>query len=337
MPIPPSEVVARPVVASVDELIAGADRIEAFVPSDGRSFVPMRRVEIDGLSYVAKTLSLHDSWIARATGEVVPRVLTCWQQGILDALPDCLDHTIVAVAHDDATQTTTLLMRDVGDYFVPDGDDAIGLEQHHRFLDHMAAMHAAFRDRASALPVLSAMTTRYMGLGPLTVEAERSAGRDNPVVSAIDSGWQILLAKRPDEAKLLHSLALDPWPLVAALSATPSTFVHGDWKLSNLGTGADLRTILVDWQFPGVAQFTYDIAWYLAINAGRLPEPKLAAIESYRSALERYGVDTAGWFEPQLALSLLGGLVQLCWDKANDDEELDWWLRHGMEPARDLL
>jgi len=44
-------------------------------------------------------------------------------------------------------------------------------------------------------------------------------------------------------------------------------------------------------------------------------------------ALEARGVETGPWFDRQLALSLLGALVQFGWEKAlgGYDEELRWW------------
>src|SRR5256885_2654817 len=43
---------------------------------------------------------------------------------------------------------------------------------------------------------------------------------------------------------VIDSLRRDPTPVVAAMRTTPLTFLHGDWKLGNLGTGADGRTVL---------------------------------------------------------------------------------------------
>ena len=64
----------------------------------------------------------------------------------MDRLPECIDHATVAMA---ATQTPsgpaiTSVMRDVGPWLVPEGDAPIDPAQHDRFLDHMAALHAAF-------------------------------------------------------------------------------------------------------------------------------------------------------------------------------------------------
>lgn len=325
----------RPVGSSAAELIAGATSREPLQHNDGKSFVPMERVVIDGVSYITKAISPKLDWISRATGDYGCRVLGCWRDGILDALPDCFDHTVVAVSHDKDTGTTTLLMRDVGEWLVPEGDDQVTLEQHHRFVDHMAQLHAAFWGRGD-LPLLTPMTTRYLTLTPLTSQIEHDLGNDTGVPSMLPGLWAELDSAAPEAAAIARRLAADPWPLVSALDATPQTFIHADWKMGNLGSHPDGRTILIDWQWPGVGPGCVDLLWYLAINAARLPERKEAAIDAYREALERHRVSTAGWFDRQLALATLGAFVQLGWNKANDPVELAWWAEQVPDIARSL-
>jgi hypothetical protein len=313
----------RPVAATAAELLAGATSREPLQHTDGKSAVPMDRVVIDGTHYVTKELSTRLDWISRATGDYGCRALGCWRDGVFDALPTCIDPAVVAVAHDETTGTTTLLMHDVGEWLVPEGDDVVPLEQHRRFLDHMAQLHATFWDRTD-LPVLTPMTTRYATLTPLTSQIERDLGNDSGVPALLPGCWDALDAAAPEAARVARRLAADPWPLVSALAATPQTFVHGDWKMGNLGSHPDGRTILLDWQWPGVGPACVDLMWYLAVNAARLPESKEAAIDAYREALESHGVATAGWFDRQLSLANLGAFVQLGWNKAGD-AELSWW------------
>ena len=92
--------------------------------------------------------------------------------------------------------------------------------------------------------------------------------------------------------------------MVDALAETPATFVTGDWKMGNLGRHADGRTVLVDQAYPGQAPGLYDLLWYVALNRQRLPVSKEATIEAYRAGLEAAGIDTGGWFERQLGLSV---------------------------------
>jgi hypothetical protein len=326
----------RPVASNVAELLAGATHREPLQHTDGKSAVPMERVVIDGTSYVTKSISPELDWISRATGDYGCRVLACWREGILDALPDCFDHAVVAVAHEPATHTTTLLMRDVGSQLVPEGDDPITLDRHHRFLDHMARLHARFWYQVDGLPVLTPMSSRYTALSLLTSEVEAALGTGSVVPAILPECWAALDSAAPEAARIARALAAEPWPLVVALDATPQTFIHADWKMGNLGSHEDGRTILLDWQWPGVAPPCVDLTWYLAINAARLPEPKEAAIDCYREALERHGVATTDWFARQLSLALLGAFVQMGWDKADDDAELGWWAERAVATARTL-
>jgi hypothetical protein len=64
----------------------------------------------------------------------------------------------------------------------------------------------------------------------------------------------------------------------------------------------------------------------VALNQARMPESKEATFDRFRASLERHGIDTAGWFERQLDLCLIGIIVTFGWEKALGDEaELRWW------------
>lgn len=327
---------SRPVAASARELLAGVTCREPLSAADGKSAVPMERVVIDGASYVVKQISPRFDWISRATGDFGCRALACWRDGILDQLPECIDHTVVGVAYEPETLTTTLLMHDVGPYLVPEGDERIPLAQHRRFMDHMALLHATFWGTAMTLPTLTPMTSRYTALSPLTAEVEAAIGAPAEVPAMLEACWSDLDAAAPEAAPIARAIAADPWPLVEALDATPQTFVHADWKMGNIGSHPDGRTILIDWQWPGTAPPCLDLAWYLAINCDRLPESKEDTIAAYRTSLERHGVDTAEWFDHQLELCLLGAFVQMAWCKTHDADELAWWTDHALATAGSL-
>jgi hypothetical protein len=217
-------------------------------------------------------------------------------------------------------------MHDVGRWLVPVSDDPIPLAQHERFLEHMAALHAAFWGCGPEVDVVPAMH-RYLELSPWMAEAEAAIGSDHLVPQLVARGWPLLADVAPAAAAVAAPLARDPGPLVEALATTPQKFVHSNWKLDNLGTDDSGRTVLLDWEQPGRGAATSDLAWYLAINCRRLPQSKEDSIATYQAALDAFGIDTEPWWEPQLALSLLGALVQFGWEKAlgGYDEELAWW------------
>jgi Phosphotransferase enzyme family len=333
--VPSPASTAPPVAASVEELLAGATAREPMVDGAGKSGARLERVTIDGQRYVVKYLDLADDWTMRAAGNLAGGSLTLWRRGLLARLPDCINQPIVGVAVKPDGRGCALLMHDVGAWLVPVNDAPIPLEQGLRFLDHMAVMHATFWGGGAELEVVPAMH-RYLELSPWMAQAEAVAGSEHLVPKLVGEGWPLLAEVAPRAAAAVVPLAWDPSPLVAALDQTPQTFVHGNWKLDNLGTDGDGRTVVLDWELPGRGPALSDLAWYLSINCRRLPQSKEDTIAAYRAALENHGVDTAPWWDRQLALCLLGALVQFGWEKAfgGYDDELVWWEERAVEGVR---
>jgi thiamine kinase-like enzyme len=163
---------------------------------------------------------------------------------------------------------------------------------------------------------------------PLFV-GEQDLGWPERAPKVAHEGWARFDERAPRDVRdVVRALWRDTQPLSDAVLATPQTFLHGDWKMSNLGTAEDGRTILLDWAYPGEGPACHELAWYLALNRAKLPvgQTKDSTIDAFRAALERHGVDTSGWWERQLGLCLLGAVVIFGWEKAlGDDDELGWW------------
>lgn len=328
------QLVPRVVLASIDELLAGAERRESFRPVATRSRSRFERVWIDGQPHVVKYLHADDDFMLRALGDTGTRTLRAFAAGLFDIAADVIDHAIVGAAtgtgHDGSG--CAVLMRDVSADLASSGDDAFPDEQHHAFIDHLARMCAAtwgWRDDVG----LSPYDRRWAMTGYDVVESE--SGRDDPerVVAIFGPGWERFAARAPaDLADAIEQLRRDVTPLATALAATPSCFLHGDWKASNLGSAPDGRTVLIDWVYLGEGPACHELGWYLALNRQKLPTPKEQVITDFRDALERHGVDTASWWDRQLALALLGTTVQFGWEKAmGDDDELGWWCDRARE------
>jgi len=314
------------------ELLAGATERTGLAEVPGKSGASLERVVIDGQHYVLKHLDLAEDWTMRASGCLPGAPLVLWERGILARLPGCLNQPIVGAAREPGG--CALLMRDVTPWLVPVTDAPIALDQHTRFLRHMAALHAEFWACGREFDVVPAMH-RYLELSPWMAEAEAAAGSPHLVPALVARGWPLLAEVAPAAAAVVTPMAYDPGPLLEALARTPQTFVHSNFKLDNLGTDDIGRTVLLDWEQPGRGAPLSDLAWYLAINCRRLPQSKEASIAAYRQALEGYGVDTAPWWERQLGLCLLGALVQFGWEKAlgGYDEELAWWETNAIRAA----
>jgi len=320
---------------TVAAMVATATDRTPFHSSDGKSGSTFERLRIDGAPYVLKSLSYDDDWIMRVTGDVDHRPFLSWRAGLYHQTPDCIDHTMVAMAVDGSGTSARLsmLMHDVGEYLIPEGDDVVAPEVHESFIDHMAAMHAHFWGWHDDVG-LSPLAHRFRFFAPDNIAGELRRDEVSPVITVADHGWRLLADRAPAFSAIAATIHADPQRLAHALSRTPSTFVAGDWKMGNLGHHLDGRTILLDWAYPGEAPGAWDLGWYLALNRARLPQSKEASIDAYRDALQRRGIDTAAWFDRQIALSLLGIAAAFGWEKAHGDEdELRWWedrAQHGM-------
>jgi hypothetical protein len=328
----------RPVASTVEELLAGATERKAMLSADSKSGARFERVRIDGEPHVVKYLHVDDDWIMRSTGDVACRPVTVWRAGILDQVPSCLDHAVVgaAVGLGRNGWGAALLMRDMSPWLVPEGDDPVPLDQHLRFLEHMATLHATFWDWRDTVG-LTPDAHRFAEFSPANMAVEGARGWPDTVPRLIVDGWARLPALAPQVADAVVALAVDPSPLVEALRTCPRTFLHGDWKMGNLGTLPDGTTVLLDWAVPGAGCPTVELAWYLALNSARLPQSKEDAAASYRGALEALGVSTAPWWDCALDLALLAGSVWFGWEKAlgGSGPELAWWVeRAGAGLAR---
>jgi hypothetical protein len=304
------------------------------VPADSKSGARFEQVAFGGERFVLKYQDARDDWMMRATGDVAGRRFAAlWESGLLDAVPDVIDHAVVGAAVDGTVGA--ILLRDVSDGLLPPGDEPLGHAEHTRFLDHMALLHAVFWGWSDVVG-LTPLRARYLMFSPAVAEAE--AARCSPAVvpRVMGQGWERFPTVAPRAAAVVVPLLEEPGPLVAALGGVPHTLVHGDWKAANLGTHNDGRTILLDWgEVPGEASPVADLAWYLALNAARLPQSKEDTIAAYRAALERHGVDTTGWWDEAVGLEMLGALVQFGWEKAvgGPGAELDWWENWAMKGA----
>jgi len=320
--------------APVSELLARASLREAVRPSDGKSSSSFERVAIDGHRYFLKRLSPATDWIMRVTGDHVHRPYLIWRAGIMDRVPACIDHTVVAMeldgTGDDAVLST--LMRDVGDFLVPEGDTAVARSQHEAFIDHLAQLCAAFWGFRDDIGGLTTMEQRLRFFDPGNVARELAVTDPPAPIVAADAGWNALAERSGFLSDLAHVVWDDPTTVIAPLAETPVTFLHGDWKMGNLGTQPGGRTILLDWAYPGAGPACWDLCWYLALNRARLPEPKEAAIARFRADLERHGIETAPWFDRQIDLSLIAIMVAFGWEKAlGDESELRWWEQHVVD------
>lgn len=330
--------VPREVAASVDDLLAGARERRPLNPSDAKSGAVLESVVIAGAPYVVKRFHPDGDWTARGFGDLGCRAVRVWASGLLDRVPSSIDHAVVGAASGLGRNGwgAALLLRDVTPQLIPEGDDPVAPGSHQQLMEHMADLAAAFWDPDSGwLPDLLPLESRYSAFGPGWIAAEEARGFPDEVPAVAEQGWLRFAQRAPgDVLGVVDALRHDLDPLVRGLRRAPQTLLHGDWKMGNLGLDEG-RTILLDWAYPGIGPIAHDLAWYLALNRARIPEPKEAVADRLRVALEGRGIGTEGWWERQVALGLLGALVQFGWEKAlGDADELGWWCDRAREGAR---
>jgi hypothetical protein len=309
------------------------------VDGAGKSGADLERVLIGDEQFVVKYLDATQDWTMRAAGVEGGVTLKLWRRGLLRDLPVSFDQPIVAVGvgrrEPNGAEVTALLMRDVSSSLLPVDDGIVPLNQHFQFLEHMAELHARFWQAGPEIDIVTA-TCRYLELSPAMSRREAELGSNHLVPRLVGEGWPLFATVAPAAAAVVTPLTHDPGPLVVALDTTPQTLVHGNFKLDNLGATPEGRTVILDWESSGRGAPTSDLAWYLAINCRRLPQSKEASIDAYRASLESRGISTEPWWERQLGLSLLGGLVHFGWEKAFGglDDELAWWQERALAGAR---
>jgi hypothetical protein len=320
----------------VEELLAGAADRRSFRHSDSKSGSSFEHVLVDGEPHVLKHIHVDRDWTMRFGGDIGCHPVQVWAAGLMDVLPNRIDHGVVGVAGGLGRNGWggVILMRDLSAELVPAGDEPLAPERHLSYIDDLAALSArmlGWHDDVGLMPLAS----RWSWFNPACLEVEAERGWPEPVPRLAERGWARFAERVPRAVlSVIDDLRHDPSPLVTAVQDTPSTFVHGDWKLGNVGTAADGRTVLIDWTYPGEAPPCYELAWYLSLNRARLPQGKEDTTAAFRSALERHGVETAGWFGRQLAVCLLGSLVIFGWEKAfGGDDELGWWCDRVPEGA----
>ncbi|MCP4282975.1 MAG: hypothetical protein GY792_00765, partial [Gammaproteobacteria bacterium] len=260
-----------------------------------------------------------------------------WQHGILDRLPEEIEHTVVACATDGTGRA--ILMRDVRETLLPDSEQPISEEDHELILDAMAALHTAFWED----PILQHPALNVCTPGQICTLASPEKARQalavcpHEVLEWAIGGWDLLPEYvEADVAELLRSLARDPSSLCTALARFPQTLVHGDMRHANIGVmhGESPRLILLDWMLAAATAPTLDLTRYLLEY--RCSSSEEAAIDFYKQRLaQRLGdrFDESLW-QPQLELGFLAGFVELACFKAwfgthHEDEECRIRLRAG--------
>ena len=305
--------------------------------ADGKSGSELERVVLaDESRLVVKHVRPGRDWIGRATHDG-GRIATLWHSGLFARLPAMVEHAILAVEHDE--DGWLVIMRDVGAGLFAPGT-RVSRATSRRLLEATAAMHVAFKGPAGTLAGLCALADLY-GLFSPAVAAELRTPGASTIPDLIVEGWQRFPeVVGPDIVEAVGAIHADPAAFAAALLERPTTVVHGDLKLANLGL-IDNRVVVLDCgDLTAVAPGAVDFAWYVAINAMAIDAAHDELLDDVRSAAAGERDEAA------LQLALFGALAQLGWDmalsatdaadgdgRARERAGLAWWSAR----ARDAL
>jgi len=304
--------------------------------SNGKSGAQLERVRTAaGEVLVTKLVQPREDWIMQATGDD-GRVFRLWSAGVFGQLPSGLDAAVVSV--DEIADGWMVVMRDVTSDLVWPARPAqrtprprLTRAAGQRILNAAASLHAAFMGRL--VEGLCPMVDRLAFLTPSVIR-----GIDcNPHRSSMLLGWERFAeVARADVAAQVLELLERPGQLAAALSAHRQTLLHGDLKVANVAF-EDATVVLLDWgTLTGLGPPAMDYATYLALNGAAIDailDEQLTDIVAALAPADRSAVP----------LALLGGLVQLGWEKAlgataddlarraREQAGLRWWCDRAAE------
>lgn len=274
------------------------------------------------VTFVLKRFIPDKDWVMRLTKDTQVREVALYRMGIYADLPTSVWQPTLAVAPQG--NSWAALMEDVSEWLSPPlmvPEPTLSLH-----LQHLAQIHARFMNDTAVLAPengLSALEDFVTILAPQTIQRELTAGQSAPVFGMAVEGWQVFARHAtPAVAALVDSVQNNVQPLLKLLQESPSTLLHGDYKLANLGLRPGLpepRTIALDWQDASYGPPLLDLAYWLAVNPAAFPgSQKDRALQQYRTALTDAGVHyTDEEWAKAVALGLLtGGGLRLFWQMA---------------------
>jgi len=336
-------------------------------PNDGWSGASLSRLRRGGGDrFILKRDSLARDWIAQATGDG-PMLREAWFASRNRIVFAHTSHDLIRACYLDVGidgEGFGILMPDLTGVLF-DWEKPISIEALDRVLAGLAAMHAESGTfyAAMAMDGPDDVKAPWCPIKErITLICRSSLERPGPAHDAVADrilpGWDAFdrLASR-SARDLVTMLGEDPQPLVDVLEGQPSTLIHGDLKLANVGIAADGAIEMIDWQMVSVAPIAIEIGWFLVANVASLPVEPNEVIRRYRTHLARGYLDPDdGWlrgnaFEDDgVDAAVLVGLLLRGWRKGLDADagitlgsgvaardDLAWWCDWAVEAADRIL
>lgn len=304
-------------------------------------------VSLDGestASLIVKHMYQSTDWEAISIGVATDRQVAIWESGVLDRLPDAIGHAVVSAARFDGG--CALLMRNLDEHFLADDTD-VSTECATDVLRGLAAMHATFWQDPPTADLGGGMCDlgRWLSMVSPAMLAELAQVLPGmEVVVGISGAWQ-QLPNLVDSGAVrdLRALADDPARAVAALSAYPTTLLHGDVRMANVAWDGT-RATLVDWK-PIAGPPGIDLIYFVSMLDEFSPfHPDEAAV-LYRQMLEDTVGDVGSWWDEHLDVCFAAVLAAIAGPKAWGLERYDpqrhpewvamrWWADRAQRGMR---
>jgi ketosteroid isomerase-like protein len=284
-----------------------------------------RVVLADGRVLIAKRIVPGADWIGRASGDPGREGLL-FTSGVLDRMPDAIDHALVAAARDG--DAWWLVMRDVSEELLDD-HSIVPRDANRRLLAAANEMWETFW--GERVEFLAPQAARLNMAAPSIGRRERD-GLDL-LPKQFEVTWEAFAeAVDADVAGVVLALLEDPAPLAAALDARGTTLLHGDIRDEQIGL-AGRRVTLLDWGLATQGHPVVDYAWHLMHSAWRIDATRDQLWEDFRAA--------RGDRDDPLAveLGMIAGLMMYGWilghsavihpdpaERTWARTELEWWV-----------
>ena len=232
----------------------------------------------DGRRIVLKHLPVGGDWLTRATGGG-GRLRLLWEAGLLEGIDSIVDHTILRMER--VHGSDVVVMRDATKQLIPSGPVARSTSR--LLLERLAAMHHRLAGTQAA--GLCSISDRFAMFAPAFHATDVGCGR-HPLADRIVRGWAVFHDRLPvDVVEAVFTVHRHPDRLARRLNAAPSTLLHGDAKLENLGLWPDGRLVAIDWgDLTGIGPPEIDVAWYALKAASRVGCCPEDVFDDYRMA-----------------------------------------------------
>lgn len=202
--------------------------------------------------------------------------------GLVDRSPIHVPNGFGGAVSDDGA-SYYVLMEDMGGHRVVDQIEGMQIDDAERAVDELARWHAEFWGDAE----------RFVDTGAAVSLADPIYLAVLPVVFA--EGWEkvnSLMDVDPAIGRVAPRWAEAMPSMLAALSTSPTTVVHGDYRADNIFFDTDGKAVLLDFQLTGLGSPSYDLAYF--VTQSLLPDVaarhERALFDRYVAALHAAGV-----------------------------------------------